>query len=130
MPAHRHTVMVVDDERETRDAIQFLLEAYGFAVTGAVDGADALRQLKAGVRPCVILLDLMMPRMNGWSFRYAQRADAGLADIPVGVFTAHPNAKEEAEALGAEAWFRKPPDIERILDFIDRHCTDVTADAR
>src|SRR5262245_59771290 len=87
--AHRHTILVVDDDRGVREAMEALLLAEGLEAVGAEDGQDALDRLRAGLRPCIILLDLMMPKIDGFAFRHAQRADPALADIPVIAFSAY-----------------------------------------
>ena len=65
---HRDDVMLVEDDPESRDALSTVLEMHGLHVGKAVDGQDALDQLHAGYRRCAILLDLRMPRMDGWGF--------------------------------------------------------------
>src|SRR5881396_2686118 len=110
-------VLVVDDNTEVRQALVALLEAEG------VDGVSALRLLRTGaVRPCLIVLDLMMPRMSGWDFRTEQSSDRSLADIPVVVVSADPLASQ-AERMGAAAVLSKPADPEQFLELIGRHCT-------
>src|SRR5207249_4370223 len=75
-------VLVIEDNTEVRQALVALLEAEGYGVVEAVDGVSALRLLRAGeVRPCLIVLDLMMPRMSGWDFRMEQSSDRRLAAI-------------------------------------------------
>jgi two-component system response regulator MprA len=120
--AHRHDVMLVEDDRESRDALAAVLEAYGFQVREAVDGQDALDQLHAGYRPCAILLDLMMPRLDGWGFRDAQRVDPDLGRIPVALLTAAGNVRLQARRLEVEAAFSKPADLDGVLTFIEGHC--------
>src|SRR2546427_12667574 len=84
-------VLVVEDNTEVRQALVALLEAEGYRVAQAVDGVSALRLLRAGdVRPCLIVLDLMMPRMSGWDFRREQRSDRRLAGLPGVVVSADP----------------------------------------
>ena len=84
------TVMVVDDEKDPRESVCEWLIAQGYTVVPARDGADALQRLRSeNCKPDVILLDLMMPGMNGWQFREQQVKDPGLADIPVIVITAN-----------------------------------------
>lgn len=82
MAAHRHTILVVDDDRGVREAMEALLVAEGFAAVTAEEGQDALDRLRGGLRPCIILLDLMMPKIDGFAFRHAQRADPALTSIP------------------------------------------------
>ena len=116
-------VLVVDDNTEVRQALVALLEAEGYHVAEAVDGVSALRLLRTGaVRPCLIVLDLMMPRMSGWDFRMEQSSDLRLADIPVVVVSADPLASQ-AERMGAAAVLSKPADPERFIALIGRHCT-------
>src|ERR1700745_3213951 len=86
-------VLVVEDNTEVRQALVALLQDEGYHVAEAVDGVSALRLLRAGeVRPCLIVLDLMMPRMSGWDFRMEQSSDRRLASIPVVGVSAHPLA--------------------------------------
>src|SRR5438093_13616345 len=96
-------VLVVEDNAEVRQALVALLEAEGYRVAEAGDGVSALRLLRQGdVHPCLIVLDLMMPRMSGWDFRAAQSSDRELASIPGGVLSAEPLASQ-ASRLGAAA---------------------------
>ena len=116
-------VLVIEDNTEVRQALVALLEAEGYGVVEAVDGVSALRLLRAGeVRPCLIVLDLMMPRMSGWDFRMEQSSDRRFAAIPVVVVSADPLASQ-AERMGAAAVMSKPADPERFLELIGRHCT-------
>src|SRR2546427_11886364 len=96
-------VLVIEDNTEVRQALVALLEAEGYGVVEAVDGVSALKLLRAGGgRPCLIVLDLMMPRMSGWDFRTEQSSDRQLAAIPVVVVSADPLAPH-AERLAAAA---------------------------
>jgi len=116
-------VLVVEDNAEVRQALVALLEAEGYHVAEAVDGVSALRLLRTGaVQPCLIVLDLMMPRMSGWDFRMEQSSDLRLAGIPVVVVSADPLASQ-AERMGAAAVLSKPADPERFIALIGRHCT-------
>src|SRR3954470_12387725 len=94
-------VLVVDDDPDIRESVRLVLEDEGYEVEEAADGAAALALLRAATtRPDVILLDLMMPVMNGWQFRAAQLADDDLADIPVIVLSADSNLSEKAPTFG------------------------------
>jgi len=116
-------VLVVEDNAAVRQALVALLEAEGYHVAEAVDGVSALRLLRtAAVQPCLIVLDLMMPRMSGWDFRMEQSSDLRLAGIPVVVVSADPLASQ-AERMGAAAVLSKPADPEQFLELIGRHCT-------
>ena len=84
----RPTVFVVEDDADTREMLCRFLELEGYHVESAVNGQQALERLHAGAHPSVILLDLMMPVMDGWQFRHAQAQDAALSTIPVIVVSA------------------------------------------
>jgi len=119
----RPLVLVVDDDDAIREALCELLEDAGFATVGARHGLEALRVLTASpTAPTFILLDLMMPVMDGWAFRVEQRHDQHLAGIPVVVLTAALDPAGEAARLGAVAGLPKPLDIERLLDLVAQYC--------
>ncbi len=109
-------VLVVDDERDIRQAMAEVLADEGYQVEDAEDGASALAKLRA-FHPSVVLLDLMMPGMNGWEFREAQKTDPELSKIPVIVVSAlTPNGGVEAEE-----YLQKPFDLEDLLSAVRRH---------
>jgi two-component system response regulator MprA len=118
---HDHAVLLVEDDMESRDAIAAVLEACNFVVCEATDGQDALDQLASGYRPCAILLDLMMPRMDGWEFRERQRSDPELSRIPVALLTATANVRQ-AKRLAVDASFTKPVDLDGVIGFVEGHC--------
>jgi len=112
---------VVEDDRDIRESITEVLEDEGYRVTSAQDGECALEYLKSPKpHPHLILLDLMMPRMNGFQFREEQLKDPKTASIPVAVFTADGNAQFKADKLNAAGYVRKPLDINTLLDLISR----------
>jgi CheY-like chemotaxis protein len=110
-------VLLVDDDEDIREALRAILEDEGFDVKVARDGSDALATLRDGLRPDVIVLDLMMPVMSGWQFRSAQREDPSLSGIPVVVLSA---TYEQPEDLAVAASLRKPIDIDRLLEVVAR----------
>ena len=77
------TVLVVEDDADVREVICEILEGEGCRPVGVRDGNEALRALRSGLRPCLIVLDMLMPGMDGWQFRRTQKADEELAKIPV-----------------------------------------------
>lgn len=113
-------VLVVDDDIDIREALVEALQDHGYAVFGAANGAEALALLRSRDAPRLILLDLMMPLMDGYRFRAQQRKDPALADIPVIVITAGTSVRN-AE-LDAVAVFRKPLDLPVLLTTIEQHC--------
>jgi CheY-like chemotaxis protein len=111
------TVMVVDDEKDPRESVCEWLEAKGYTVVAARDGADALRHLRDdAVKPDVILLDLMMPVMNGWQFRKEQAGDPHIAGIPVIVITAN----RDTRGIEADDTLFKPVNPEHLLEAVER----------
>lgn len=114
-------VMVVDDEVDIRSMIRLALELNGYLVVEASDGADALRQLRQGPLPGLILLDLMMPGMNGWTFREHQARDARLADIPVLVFSGDTRVTRKVLELGAAGYVKKPVGFHSLQAVVDKH---------
>jgi CheY-like chemotaxis protein len=120
--ARRQTVLVIDDDREVRESLRTLLQLDGHKVKTARDGQDALKQLRGGLRPSIILLDLMMPAMDGQHFRAEQLRDPEFAHIPVVVLSGHYDPQQNAASLGAVASLRKPADIDTVLRLIEAHC--------
>src|SRR6185436_14804887 len=119
--AGQATVLVIDDAEDVCVALTELLEEEGFAARTARDGREALDLLVGGLRPCAILLDLMMPGMNGWDFRAEQMRIPELAKIPVAVLSASYNAKSTLAQLGAVEFFSKPAPTSAIIAFVRRH---------
>lgn len=113
-------ILVVDDDRDIREAMRDVLTDEGYHVEAASNGAEALDLLRKGVEPAVILLDLMMPVMDGWTFRQRQRLEGGLAGIPVVLLTALGMGKAEVDRFGASECIRKPVDVDSLIDVIER----------
>ncbi len=122
--AHRHTILVVEDNDDNRDALVFLLELEGVATRGARNGREALALLQDGLRPCLIVLDLVMPDMDGLTFYRVMKADPDLASVPVVIVTASGlEAEARARAAGVEVFMRKPPDVEELKRLAAHHCS-------
>ena len=116
-------VLVIDDEDPSRDALVEFLRGEGYDARGATDGVEALRVLRDGYKPALVLLDMMMGQMDGWDFRTAQQRDPALADIPVVVVTAVVDPALEARKLRAVAGFRKPFDVYSLLEVVSEYCS-------
>ncbi|HEX4462894.1 MAG TPA: response regulator [Polyangia bacterium] len=116
-------VLVIDDDVDIRDSIGDILELRGYRVARAANGREALERLKSGPPPCVILLDLMMPVLNGWEFREQQSRDARLAGVPVVVISGDGSTDEKAAKIGVSEFLRKPLELSAILDVVRRHCS-------
>jgi CheY-like chemotaxis protein len=113
------SLMVVDDDEDIREVVKLLLESEGHRVITATDGLDAWRQLEAGARPSLILLDLMMPRMDGEQFLLTLRASSR-ASIPVIILSGHSAASVLARDLEANACLTKPIELEELLELVRR----------
>jgi CheY-like chemotaxis protein len=118
-------VLVIEDDADILRAVVQVLEDEGYVVTAAENGRVALAALRApGARPpCVILLDLMMPVMDGWAFRAEQLRDPALAPIPVIVLTADGNAAEKAVLMNGAGALRKPVELLTLLAAIQPFVT-------
>jgi CheY-like chemotaxis protein len=118
-------VLVVDDDLSVRTALKELFETEGYAVVLAAHGRAALNHLRAGVRPSVILLDLMMPVMDGWDFRAHQLADPELRDIPVFILTAVGFSADTIRTqFGDIPFVPKPPGHEGLLEMVRQVCEE------
>ena len=122
-------VMVVDDDAEIRETLVEVLEAKGFHAVAAANGAQALDVLRRGTRPALILLDLMMPVMDGPTFRAEQRGEPELAAIPVVVISAFQDVEEKAERMGATGSLRKPISFRDLIETVRRLCAPPFAHA-
>jgi CheY-like chemotaxis protein len=114
------TVLLVEDDTDIREAVGEVLSDHGYQVVTAGHGAAALEQLRDGSRPDVILLDLMMPVMDGATFRAQQKADPALAAIPVVVMTALASAKDAPEWGDVAAFLTKPIKLDALLAAVAR----------
>lgn len=112
------SVLVVDDDADIRETISLVLEDEGYVVASAANGAEALAYLRAHPAPNVILLDLMMPVMDGTTFRHQQMRDPALERIPVVVISASGNIRAQAEALEATSFVQKPISLDTLLDTV------------
>ena len=117
----RFSVLVIEDDFDVQQSLAQVLMDEGYVVETAVDGAEALARLQARQeQPSVMILDLWMPRMNGFEFRKAQLASPETADIPVVVVTAGGVAPNEMAALGLTYVLPKPVDLEILLRVVRR----------
>ena len=112
----KRTVMVVDDDADLRETVCTALADEGYDCVGASNGADALAKLQAGDLPQLILLDLMMPFMDGWTFLEEKSKDPRLAAIPVLVLSASARAGERAP--DSPRAIRKPMDLDVLLSAV------------
>ena len=112
--AHRCSVLVVDDDAEVRDLLRVALSADGYHVAAVSNGRDALHHLRSHAETCIIVLDLILPVMDGVEFRTAQLRDRSLSWIPVVVMSAAVDADRRARELGARRFVPKPLDLDEV----------------
>ncbi len=118
-------VLVVDDDIHIRYALVDALEDEGYRAVSASNGAEALQVLRELPKPpSVILLDLMMPVMDGWQFRAQQQRDPLLSKIPVVVVSAIGNGMGEAFQVSASAYLKKPFLVEDLVATVGRFCSN------
>jgi CheY-like chemotaxis protein len=110
--ARQASSLIVDDDAGSRKALAEVLSDEGYSVATACDGAEGMNYLREGHRPRVILLDLMMPGIDGWDFRAEQKRDPELAGIPVIAISA------AGKLLDADHSLRKPIRIEGLLKLL------------
>jgi CheY-like chemotaxis protein len=112
--AHCCSVLVVDDDAEVGELMRVTLEAEGYQVAFVRNGREALNYLRSHADTCIILLDLMLPIMDGTHFRTTQLNDRSLAWIPVVLMSGAPDADRRARALGARGLVKKPLDLDEV----------------
>jgi len=113
-------VLIVEDDADLREMMAQLLSLEGFRTATVSNGLEALEYLHNGDRPDLILLDLMMPVMDGWEFRRQQQADPQLARVPVIVLSALD--QNRAADVNAAAFLKKPLDFDRLIKLVRSYC--------
>ena len=120
-------ILVVEDNDDVREMMAVMLKLEGHDVSTAINGRDALDKLHSGGKPCLILLDLMMPVMNGWEFQSALEHEPDFKDVPVVVVSAA--TSELVKHSDAAAYLPKPVDMDQLLDVVCGFCDDESASA-
>jgi CheY-like chemotaxis protein len=115
----RGTVLVVDDDIAIRETLAVVLDEEGYSVAQAVNGREALDRIQEGLRPDLIVLDLMMPVMDGWQFLEERAKDQSLREVPVVIVSATPETLQPPEVC---AFVRKPMRLDHLLEVIEREC--------
>jgi len=113
------SILVVEDDADIRELMKIFLEAEGYQVSLAGDGVEAIEQLQAGARPSLILLDLMMPRMDGEQFLKEMHAKQ-FSQIPVVIMAGHCAVQQTADQLKAVCCLTKPVELEVLLNTVQR----------
>jgi CheY-like chemotaxis protein len=121
--APKGAVCVIDDDADIREILSDILSYEGYEVLLASDGETALERLRARPGRCnLIILDLMMPRMNGWEFLRRQLQDSELASIPVVLLTGAGNAATATDDLRVAGTIEKPVDLDALLAKVAYYC--------
>lgn len=113
-------VLIVEDDADLRDMMAQFLLLEGFRPETVSNGEEALEYLRRRPMPAVILLDMMMPVMDGWEFRREQQRDPKVANVPVIVLTALDRTR--VGDIGEAAFVKKPLDFDRLLELVRRYC--------
>ncbi len=116
------TIMIVEDDKDLRDMLELTLSSQGYTIVTATNGMEALEKLHGPETPALILLDLMMPLLNGFDFCHARRMDPKLKQIPVVVLSGASNFRQWETILKADGYLSKPLRIERLLEMVDELC--------
>jgi CheY-like chemotaxis protein len=116
------SVLVIDDDDFGRETLGQILEATGYRVLRAPTGAEALQRLRAGPLPGLIILDLLMPSVDGWEFCAQRQSDPRLADIPVIIVSALDAPVADSGLTGIVGHFAKPIAVPALLEAIRRNC--------
>lgn len=119
------SILIVEDNYDIRETVEDVLRTEGYLVYSVSNGREALRALRNMPGPCLILLDMMMPLMNGWEFVQAKKANAVFAEFPVVVISAL-NARlalnNESTLVDACGYLQKPIDLEPLMEIVRYHC--------
>jgi CheY-like chemotaxis protein len=114
-------ILVVEDDNSIRELLVELLQSEGYEVASAVNGLEGLKYLQTQKNPDLILIDLMMPVMDGYAFRTEQMKNAQWSKIPVVVMSAEANAKEKMKSFGITAFLAKPVELDTILKTVEQY---------
>ena len=116
------TILIIEDEADIRESLADVLELRGYNVVTVVNGREALERLKAGLMPCLIILDLMLPVMSGWEFRRQQLVNDKWANIPTVLVSGIADLPGESQRLHAASFLLKPIDLASLYKTVDRYC--------
>ncbi len=112
-------ILIVEDDNSIRELLVELLQGEGYEVVSAVNGLEGIHYLQKNKAPDLILIDLMMPVMDGYTFRTEQMKNADWSKIPIVVMSAEANAKEKLKNFGITAFLSKPVELETILKAVE-----------
>jgi CheY-like chemotaxis protein len=122
MTRHDSPVLLIDTHDDVREGLQMILESEGLAVETAADPRDALNRLNGGLRPCIILLDLMSPLMNALEFRQELINHPTLQRVPLVAYSGLKDVRAKARELAEDASSDVPAEIDRLIAAVRQHC--------
>jgi DNA-binding response OmpR family regulator len=122
-------VLIVEDDEDIRADLVAVLRLKGFEVAQAANGVEALARM-SGQLPCVVLLDLMMPEMNGWELRAAMKTDPRLRAVPVVVVSGAGRLDDSVATLEVAAMLPKPFELQKLFELVGRYCRRTPAALR
>ncbi|MEY4672661.1 MAG: hypothetical protein RL148_445 [Planctomycetota bacterium] len=116
------TILIIEDEKLIIVSTQMVLEAAGFHVESATSGEEGIQKARSSA-PDLILLDIMMPGIDGWETLNRLKRDNSTADIPVIIFTAreHSRGHQKSSEMGAAEYFRKPFEPDELIELVEKH---------
>ena len=116
------TVLIIEDEKLIIVSTQMVLEAAGFHVESATSGEEGIQKARSST-PDLILLDIMMPGIDGWETLNRLKRDTATAEIPVIIFTAreHSRGHQKSSEMGAAEYFRKPFEPDELIELVEKH---------
>src|SRR5256885_6745720 len=122
MGARQARLLIVEDDADIREDLADLLGDRGYQTVTAANGVEALELLRSGDLPSLILLDLMMPVMDGWQLRMELLKDSTLARVPIILLSGAGNLHTETASLGAVGYVSKPFKLEQLISILERYC--------
>jgi CheY-like chemotaxis protein len=120
-PSTNKNIMVIEDDADVRNALTLILNTEGYHVVGVANGKEAIEKLRTDPPPALILLDLMMPVMDGWEFRDWQRHHPTLRAIPVVVVSADESIRSRTHLAGIAGFLQKPIEYDLLLNIVRRY---------
>ena len=115
-------VLLVEDDPDVREDLAYLLQQKGYSVDTAENGREALQRIQETGAPCIVLLDLMMPVMDGWEFRAAMLKEPALREVPVVLVSGVADLTQDARLLKAADYLTKPVNLKRLYALVEQYC--------
>ncbi|HHI80585.1 MAG TPA: response regulator [Planctomycetes bacterium] len=122
-----NTILIIEDEKLIIVSTQMVLEAAGYQVISAMNGEEGIKKA-VDIKPDLILLDIMMPGIDGWETLTRLKRDDNTTDIPVIIFTAREHARghQKSSEMGAAGYFRKPFEPDELIELVEKHVSGTT----